>query len=194
MFKDENTLAEYVDSDDEPDICDFDITFDDIPFAPLELHLDSSGVNNASVLLKDPLLSISTTGPADLVYNETARTLDITAENPTDVSLLFTQNGVSTNWPWHSWVIDTTGATEFHASMDDEGLHLNGDGISNAKYATEYMGSDGEDDVISKGTIPAGADNVTIVNKNDGNSNTTVVILQRLSLRFFLRQVISLEI
>jgi len=57
--------------------------------------------------------------------------------------------------------------------MDDEGLHLNGDGISNAKYATEYMGSDGEDDVISKGTIPAGADNVTIVNKNDGNSNTT---------------------
>lgn len=173
VFKDENTLAEYVDSDDEPDICDFDITFDDIPFAPLELHLDSSGVNNASVLLKDTLLSISTTGPADLVYNETARTLDITAENPTDVSLLFTQNGVSTNWPWHSWVIDTTGATEFHASMDDEGLHLNGDGISNAKYATEYMGSDGEDDVISKGTIPAGADNVTIVNKNDGNSNTT---------------------
>ena len=173
VFKDENTLAEYVDSDDEPDICDFDITFDDIPFASLELHLDSSGVNNASVLLKDTLLSISTTGPADLVYNETARTLDITAENPTDVSLLFTQNGVSTNWPWHSWVIDTTGATEFHASMDDEGLHLNGDGISNAKYATEYMGSDGEDDVISKGTIPAGADNVSIVNKNDGNSNTT---------------------
>jgi hypothetical protein len=177
VFKDENTLAEYVDSDDEPDICDFDITFDDIPFASLELHLDSSGVNNASVLLKDTLLSISTTGPADLVYNETARTLDITAENPTDVSLLFTQNGVSTNWPWHSWVIDTTGATEFHASMDDDGLHLSGDGITNAKYATENADTENVDSgTISVQPDADGITTVTITNKKSSSGDSLEIV------------------
>lgn len=139
----------------------------------LTMAPDDEENGNLDILLNDTLLSLSTNGPIELTYNESARAVDITANNPTDVNLMFTQNDPSEAWPWHSWAIDTTNTTEFHAKLDDEGLHLNGDGISNAKYATEYMGSDGEDDVTSKGTIPAGADNVTIINKNDGNGNTT---------------------
>ena len=142
-----------------------------------ELELTPDGGNNTTsdILLDDTLFSISASGAIKLTYDEQERTVDVKSSDgtPLQVNMSFTQNDTTENWPWHNWVIDTTGTTEFHASLDGEGLHLSGDGISNAKYATEYMGSDGEDDVISKGTIPAGADNVTIVNKNDGDGNTT---------------------
>ena len=80
-----------------------------------------------------------------------------------------TQDTPDEVWPWHSWAIDTTGTTEFHASMDDKGLHLSGDGISNAKYATENM----DTDTVDSGSIPADADSVIIISKKDGNGNTT---------------------
>ena len=142
-----------------------------------ELELTPDGGNNTTsdILLDDTLFSISASGAIKLTYDEQERTVDVKSSDgtPLQVNMSFTQNDTTENWPWHNWVIDTTGTTEFHASLDGEGLHLSGDGISNAKYATEYMGSDGEDDVISKGTIPAGANNVTIINKNDGDGNTT---------------------
>ena len=142
-----------------------------------ELELTPDGGNNTTsdILLDDTLFSISASGAIKLTYDEQERTVDVKSSDgtPLQVNMSFTQNDTTENWPWHNWVIDTTGTTEFHASLDGEGLHLSGDGISNAKYATEYMGSDGEDDVISKGTIPAGANNVTIINKNGSNGNTT---------------------
>lgn len=135
----------------------------------LTMAPDDEENGNLDILLNDTLLSLSTNGPIELTYNESARAVDITANNPTDVNLMFTQNEPTSSWPWHSWAIDTTGTTTLHAELDDEGLHLNGDGIANAKYATENM----DTDTVDSGSIPADADSVIIISKKDGNGNTT---------------------
>ena len=142
-----------------------------------ELTLSSSVEDGVDLLLNDTLLSISTSGPVKLIYNEAERTVDVTAENPTDVNLLFTQNDTDEAWPWHSWAIDTTGTTKFHAELDDDGLHLSGDGIANAKVGTENMDSEKTDTI----TLPAKAEGsdaleVTITNKKDSTDNDRLTI------------------
>ena len=120
-----------------------------------------------SLLLNDTLLSISTSGPVELTYNEADRTVDVTAEAPTDVNLLMTKNDVNESWPWHSWALDTTGTTTLHADLDDDGLHLSGDGITNAKYATENADTENVDSgTISVQPDADGITAVTITNKN----------------------------
>ena len=161
--------------DDLPSRTEF--IFPSQPGEVFKMTLTPDGDNSVTsdILLDDTLFSISASGAVELTYDEQNRTVDVksTTNKPIQVNMSFTQNDTSDAWPWNSWAIDTTDTTTFHAELKDDGLHLSGDGIANAKYATEYMGSDGEDDVISKGTIPAGADNVTIVNKNGSNGNTT---------------------
>ena len=150
----------------------YDIVFpSSIATGDLNLKLSSpSGIVDTDFILNDTLLSLSTSGPVSLTYNEEARTVDVTAENPTDVNVLMTQNNTTTDWPWNSWAIDTTGTTEFHAELKDDGLHLSGDGIANAQYATENA----DTDIVDNGTIPAKATDVTIV-KKDGNNQQTEI-------------------
>ena len=143
----------------------------------ITLQAFSSQESGVDLLLNGTLLSISTSGPVKLIYNEAERTVDVTAENPTDVNLLFTQNDTSEAWPWHSWAIDTTGTTKFHAELDDDGLHLSGDGIANAKVGTENMDSEKTDTI----TLPAKAEGsdaleVTITNKKDSTDNDRLTI------------------
>lgn len=141
-----------------------------------ELELSLTGGNDVNILLEDTLLTISTDGPVKLTYDESARTVDVSADDPTAVSLLMTQNTVNDSWPWHSWAVDTTGTTTLHAELDSEGLHLTGDGLTDAKYATENA----DTEQTSKGTInvqpdETGKTSVTIINKNDGNTDDTEV-------------------
>lgn len=141
-----------------------------------ELELSLTGGNDVNILLEDTLLTISTDGPVKLTYDESARTVDVSADDPTAVSLLMTQNTVNDSWPWHSWAVDTTGTTTLHAELDSEGLHLTGDGLTNAKYATENA----DTEQTSKGTInvqpdETGKTSVTIINKNDGDTDDTEV-------------------
>ena len=141
-----------------------------------ELELSLTDGNDVNVLLEDTLLTISTDGPVKLTYDESARTVDVKADDPTAVSLLMTQNTVNDSWPWHSWAVDTTGTTTLHAELDSEGLHLTGDGLTNAKYATENA----DTEQTSEGTInvrpdETGKTSVTIINKNDGNTDDTEV-------------------
>lgn len=141
-----------------------------------ELELSLTDGNDVNVLLEDTLLTISTDGPVKLTYDESARTVDVKADDPTAVSLLMTQNTVNDSWPWHSWAVDTTGTTTLHAELDSEGLHLTGDGLTNAKYATENA----DTEQTSKGTInvqpdETGKTSVTIINKNDGDTDDTEV-------------------
>lgn len=141
-----------------------------------ELELSLTDGNDVNVLLEDTLLTISTDGPVKLTYDESARTVDMSADDPTAVSLLMTQNTVNDSWPWHSWAVDTTGTTTLHAELDSEGLHLTGDGLTNAKYATENA----DTEQTSKGTInvqpdETGKTSVTIINKNDGDTDDTEV-------------------
>lgn len=144
---------------------------------PIEMNITSTGNNDtADIILNDSLLSISTDGPVKLTYDESARTVDVKADDPTAVSLLMTQNTVNDSWPWHSWAVDTTGTTTLHAELDSEGLHLTGDGLTNAKYATENA----DTEQTSKGTInvqpdETGKTSVTIINKNDGDTDDTEV-------------------
>ena len=139
--------------------------------SPIQLDIAPlNGTSDTNILLNSTLLSLSTSGPVSLTYNEEARTVDVTAETPTDVNVLMTQNETTTDWPWHSWAIDTTGTTEFHAELKDDGLHLSGDGIANAQYATENA----DTDIVDNGTIPAKANEVTIV-KKDGNNQQTEI-------------------
>lgn len=139
--------------------------------SPIQLDIAPlNGTSDTNILLNSTLLSLSTSGPVSLTYNEEARTVDVTAETPTDVNVLMTQNETTTDWPWHSWAIDTTGTTEFHAELKDDGLHLSGDGIANAQYATENA----DTDIVDNGTIPAKATDVTIV-KKDGNNQQTEI-------------------
>lgn len=141
-----------------------------------ELELSLTDGNDVNVLLEDTLLTISTDGPVKLTYDESARTVDVKADDPTAVSLLMTQNTVNDSWPWHSWAVDTTGTTTLHAELDSEGLHLTGDGLTGAKYATENA----DTEQTSEGTInvrpdETGKTSVTIINKNDGDTDDTEV-------------------
>ena len=141
-----------------------------------ELELSLTDGNDVNVLLEDTLLTISTDGPVKLTYDESARTVDVSADDPTAVSLLMTQNTVNDSWPWHSWAVDTTGTTTLHAELDSEGLHLTGDGLTDAKYATENA----DTEQTSEGAInvqpdETGKTSVTIINKNDGDTDDTEV-------------------
>ena len=133
------------------------------------LELTSSGVNDASMLLNDTMLSVSTDGPTRLTYNEQARTIDVTSSTPTGVSLLLTQNNPSEAWPWDTFAVDVPQSTTLHIELTGDSLKISGDYLSGATYATENM----TDAVVSGGDIPDGMDNVTIVNKNGSNGNTT---------------------
>lgn len=141
------------------------------------VELSSDEVNNASLLLNDTLLSISTSGPVELTYNEADRTVDVTAEAPTDVNLLMTKNDVNESWPWHSWALDTTGTTTLHADLDDDGLHLSGDGITNAKYATENADTENVDSgTISVQPDADGITAVTITNKKSSSGDSLEIV------------------
>ena len=141
------------------------------------LELSSDEANNASLLLNDTLLSISTSGPVELTYNEADRTVDVTAEAPTDVNLLMTKNDVDESWPWHSWALDTTGTTTLHADLDDDGLHLSGDGITNAKYATENADTENVDSgTISVQPDADGITTVTITNKKSSSGDSLEIV------------------
>ena len=122
------------------------------------------------------LLAISAKKPVTLQYNDTTKTIDVTANDKTDVALLVTEDEQSDSWPWNSWAVKTVGTTTLHAELDSEGLHLTGDGLTNAKYATENA----DTEQTSKGTInvqpdETGKTSVTIINKNDGDTDDTEV-------------------
>lgn len=141
------------------------------------LETSSSDTGLTSLLLNDTLLSISTSGPVDLTYNEADRTVDVTAEAPTDVNLLMTKNDVNESWPWHSWALDTTGTTTLHADLDDDGLHLSGDGITNAKYATENADTENVDSgTISVQPDADGITTVTITNKKSSSGDSLEIV------------------
>ncbi len=141
------------------------------------LETSSSDTGLTSLLLNDTLLSISTSGPVELTYNEEARTVDVTAEAPTNVNLLMTKNDVNESWPWHSWALDTTGTTTLHADLDDDGLHLSGDGITNAKYATENADTENVDSgTISVQPDADGITTVTITNKKSSSGDSLEIV------------------
>lgn len=141
------------------------------------LETSSSDTGLTSLLLNDTLLSISTSGPVDLTYNEADRTVDVTAEAPTDVNLLMTKNDVNESWPWHSWALDITGTTTLHADLDDDGLHLSGDGITNAKYATENADTENVDSgTISVQPDADGITTVTITNKKSSSGDSLEIV------------------
>lgn len=145
----------------------------------IKLELSSNGVNNASMILNNSTLAVSASGPVELIYNEQTQTVDLTAAEPTDISLMVTQNDTSSTWPWHSWALDTTGTTTLHAELDNDGLHLNGNGLTNAEYATKNEITE----KVDSGTIPTqpnettGITAVTIINKEDasGDDKTEIV-------------------
>lgn len=122
------------------------------------------------------LLAISAEKPVTLQYNDTTKTIDVTANDKTDVALLVTEDEQSDSWPWNSWAVKTVGTTTLHAELDSEGLHLTGDGLTGAKYATENA----DTEQTSKGAInvqpdETGKTSVTIINKNDGDTDDTEV-------------------
>ncbi len=145
-----------------------------------KISFSSKNSNNAYILLNNTFLSLSTNGPSELKYNESAQTMDLTSDAPTDANILLTNDNTTESWPWHSWAIDTTGTTTLHAELTDEGLKLSGDGLNNAAFATEN--ADTEDTQTS--TISAKADSdtgiasVTIKNNQDSEGNNTLEVSQ----------------
>ena len=142
----------------------------------LKISFTSDAAGSMDILWNNSFVSVLTDGVTSLTYDESARTVDVKADDPTAVSLLMTQNTVNDSWPWHSWAVDTTGTTTLHAELDSEGLHLTGDGLTGAKYATENA----DTEQTSEGTInvqpdETGKTSVTIINKNDGDTDDTEV-------------------
>lgn len=120
---------------------------------------DEGSNTNTDIMLNDTLLSVATDGAVTVSYNEQSRDVSLTADKAIEANLLMTQNTASDAWPWHSWALDTTGTTTLQAKLDDEGLHLTGDGIANAQYAME---NDDTEDVVA-GTITDEPDDEGIV-------------------------------
>lgn len=142
----------------------------------LKIGFTSDAAGSMDILWNNSFVSVLTDGVTSLTYDESARTVDVSADDPTAVSLLMTQNTVNDSWPWHSWAVDTTGTTTLHAELDSEGLHLTGDGLTDAKYATENA----DTEQTSEGTVnvqpdETGKTSVTIINKNDGDTDDTEV-------------------
>lgn len=142
----------------------------------LKISFTSDAAGSMDILWNNSFVSVLTDGVTSLTYDESARTVDVKADDPTSVSLLMTQNTVNDSWPWHSWAVDTTGTTTLHAELDSEGLHLTGDGLTDAKYATENA----DTEQTSEGTVnvqpdETGKTSVTIINKNDGDTDDTEV-------------------
>lgn len=142
----------------------------------LKIGFTSDAAGSMDILWNNSFVSVLTDGVTSLTYDESARTVDVSADDPTAVSLLMTQNTVNDSWPWHSWAVDTTGTTTLHAELDSEGLHLTGDGLTGAKYATENA----DTEQTSEGTInvqpdETGKTSVNIINKNDGDTDDTEV-------------------
>lgn len=142
----------------------------------LKIGFTSDAAGSMDILWNNSFVSVLTDGVTSLTYDESARTVDVSADDPTAVSLLMTQNTVNDSWPWHSWAVDTTGTTTLHAELDSEGLHLTGDGLTGAKYATENA----DTEQTSEGAInvqpdETGKTSVTIINKNDGDTDDTEV-------------------
>lgn len=142
----------------------------------LKISFTSDAAGSMDILWNNSFVSVLTDGVTSLTYDESARTVDVSADDPTAVSLLMTQNTVNDSWPWHSWAVDTTGTTTLHAELDSEGLHLTGDGLTDAKYATENA----DTEQTSEGTVnvqpdETGKTSVTIINKNDGDTDDTEV-------------------
>ncbi len=120
---------------------------------------DEGSNTNTDIMLNDTLLSVATDGAVTVSYNEQSRDVSLTADKAIEANLLMTQNTASDAWPWHSWALDTTGTTTLQAKLDDEGLHLTGDGIANAQYAME----NGDTEDVMAGTITDEPDDEGIV-------------------------------
>lgn len=120
---------------------------------------DEGSNTNTDIMLNDTLLSVATDGAVTMSYNEQSRDVSLTADKAIEANLLMTQNTASDAWPWHSWALDTTGTTTLQAKLDDEGLHLTGDGIANAQYAME----NGDTEDVVAGTITDEPDDEGIV-------------------------------
>lgn len=120
---------------------------------------DEGSNTNTDIMLNDTLLSVATDGAVTVSYNEQSRDVSLTADKAIEANLLMTQNTASDAWPWHSWALDTTGTTTLQAKLDDEGLHLTGDGIANAQYAME----NGDTEDVVAGTITDEPDDEGIV-------------------------------
>lgn len=120
---------------------------------------DEGSNTNTDIMLNDTLLSVATDGAVTVSYNEQSRDVSLTADKAIEANLLMTQNTASDAWPWHSWALDTTETTTLQAKLDDEGLHLTGDGIANAQYAME----NGDSEDVVAGTITDEPDDEGIV-------------------------------
>lgn len=120
---------------------------------------DEGSNTNTDIMLNDTLLSVATDGAVTVSYNEQSRDVSLTADKAIEANLLMTQNTASDAWPWHSWALDTTETTTLQAKLDDEGLHLTGDGIANAQYAME----NGDTEDVVAGTITDEPDDEGIV-------------------------------
>lgn len=147
-----------VENDDDDNVVELVFPKSDETFE-MTVEPDEGSNTNTDIMLNDTLLSVATDGAVTVSYNEQSRDVSLTADKAIEANLLMTQNTASDAWPWHSWALDTTGTTTLQAKLDDEGLHLTGDGIANAQYAME----NGDTEDVATGTITDEPDDEGIV-------------------------------
>ena len=147
-----------VENDDDDNVVELVFPKSDETFE-MTVEPDEGSNTNTDIMLNDTLLSVATDGAVTVTYNEQSRDVSLTADKAIEANLLMTQNTASDVWPWHSWALDTTGTTTLQAKLDDEGLHLTGDGIANAQYAME----NGDTEDVVDGTITDEPDDEGIV-------------------------------
>ena len=147
-----------VENDDDDNVVELVFPKSDETFE-MTVEPDEGGNTNTDIMLNDTLLSVATDGAVTVSYNEQSRDVSLTADKAIEANLLMTQNTASDAWPWHSWALDTTGTTTLQAKLDDEGLHLTGDGIANAQYAME----NGDTEDVVAGTVTDEPDDEGIV-------------------------------
>lgn len=147
-----------VENDDDDNVVELVFPKSDETFE-MTVEPDEGNNTNTDIMLNDTLLSVATDGAVTVTYNEQSRDVSLTADKAIEANLLMTQNTASDVWPWHSWALDTTGTTTLQAKLDDEGLHLTGDGIANAQYAME----NGDTEDVVAGTITDEPDDEGVV-------------------------------
>ena len=121
-------------SDSSDDLVTYSMEFqeDGTPFE-MKISPESNGKAMTLVTLKDSSFFLSTTEETAITVDPAKQTVHIETDDPGSVGLMYSQDKTTDAWPWESIAIDTTQTSYLDLTVEDDGVHITGDGLKNAQ-------------------------------------------------------------
>ena len=121
-------------SDSSDDLVTYSMDFqeDGTPFE-MKISPESNGKAMTLVTLKDSSFFLSTTEETAITVDPAKQTVHIETDDPGSIGLMYSQDKTTDAWPWESIAIDTTQTSYLDLTVEDDGVHITGDGLKNAQ-------------------------------------------------------------